>query len=249
MKVITGLSRGPFVCGLAAALLVAACAQSDKSPPAASGSGGNSVGGSGGAVSGSGGAGGSVGSGGAGGSGTGGAPAGSGGAAATGGAAGVDAASDGAPSAACVTMGSEFCDDFESGMLDTQKWKQDKTSGSAITVDGMHVHSGKFAAHIKVVVGQQSTAMITEAVSFPATPNLFYARMFVYFSPDLPVAQNGDYHTGFVIGNGNNNLGNVQAAVGTGGSAKQWLGYSIFYANPKLEFGPRSKTLIMANQW
>ncbi|HEX3698335.1 MAG TPA: hypothetical protein VH374_23385 [Polyangia bacterium] len=248
MKVTTGFSRGPFVCSLAAAFVFAACAQSDKAPPAASGSGGNSGAGTGGAISASGGAGGSVG--GAGGSGSGGAPAGSGGAAATGGAAGVDAAPDSVSSAGCVTMGSEFCDDFESGMLDMQKWKQDKPSASAmITVDGAHVHSGKFAAHIKVVAGQQSTAMISEAVTFPATPNLFYARMFVYFSPDIPVAQGADYHTGFLIGNGNNNLGNVQVGMGMIGSAKQWLGYSIFYANPKLEFGPWSKTLIMASQW
>ena len=36
----------------------------------------------------------------------------------------------------------------------------------------------------------------------------------------------------------NNDLGNVQAGVGMIGSAKQWLRYSIFYGNPKYQFGP-----------
>ena len=57
--------------------------------------------------------------------------------------------------------------------------------------------------------------------------------------------------SGFLLGNGNNNLGNVQAGLGLAGfgSAKQWLSYSIFYANPKFEFGPWSKSVIAANQW
>jgi hypothetical protein len=161
---------------------------------------------------------------------------------------------DGAPLSNCVTAGSELCEDFESGMLDMQKWKLNKPSGSAsITVDDIHAHTGKYAVHIKVVPNQQSTAMINESVTFPTTTNSFYARMFVYFSPDIPVAggANPDMHSGFLLGNGNNNLGNVQAGVGLAGfgSAKQWLSYSIFYANPKFEFGPSSKSVIAANQW
>ena len=54
----------------------------------------------------------------------------------------------------------------------------------------------------------------------------------------------GDFHTGFLMGSGNNNLGNCQAAVGLIGSAKQFLGYSIFFANPKFEFGPWSATKV-----
>jgi hypothetical protein len=113
----------------------------------------------------------------------------------------------------------------------------------------VHAHGGDYAVHVKVVAGQQSTAMIGESVTFPATSNSFYSRMFVYFSPEIPVAASADYHTGFIIGTGKNDRGDVQAGMGMIGSAKQFLGYSIFFADPKYEFGPWSKTLITPNQW
>jgi hypothetical protein len=237
----------PFV----VALLVTACsAQSETGNPPKAGSGGAETGGAGagtgGATSVDPGSGGitapidAAGSGGGGGSGM------------------IDAgdapAADSGPLTNCMTAGSELCEDFESGQLDMQRWKLNKPSASAsITVDDIHAHTGKYAVHIKVVPNQQSTAMINETVTFPSTTNAFYARMFVYFSPDIPVAggANPDMHTGFLLGNGNNDRGNVQAGVGLSGfgSAKQWLSYSIFYASPKFEFGPSSKSLIAANQW
>jgi hypothetical protein len=169
-------------------------------------------------------------------------------------AAGATPPSDAGPAAPCVTTATEFCDDFESGALDMQKWKMNKPSGSAsITVDQVHAHGGKYAVHIKVVPNQQSTAQIVESVNFPMTPNAFYARMYAYFSPDIPASSpaNPDMHSGYLLGNGNNDRGNVQAGVGLSGfgSAKQWLSFSIFYAAPKFEFGPSSKSIIIANQW
>ena len=150
----------------------------------------------------------------------------------------------------CVTAGSELCEDFESGQLDMQRWTLNKPSASAaITVDTMHAHGGQYAVHIKVVPNQQSTAMINEAVTFPAPSNSFYARMFVYFSPEIPVAAGADFHTGFLFGIGKNDRGDVQAGLGMIASAKQWLGYSIFFGGPKFEFGPWSQTRIVANQW
>ena len=258
---------------LFAALQAAACSDDlSKSIPASSGTAGTSGTGTGG-TGGTGGA--TVGSGGTnmnpdsgGGSSTGGASTGgtagggsSGSAGATPDAASGDAAdtgggppADGAPPSPCVTAGSELCEDFETGQLDMTRWKMNKPSASAsIAVDDVHAHGGKYAVHIKVVPNQQSTAMINESVTFPTASNSFYARMYVYFSPDIPVAggANPDMHCGFLLGNGNNNLGNVQAGLGLAGfgSAKQWLSYSIFYANPKFEFGPWSKSVIAANQW
>ena len=224
------------------------------------GGGGAGNAGSGGAgASGAAGAGGNVGSGnagsgGAGGAGGGGAAGGSAGAGNSGGAGGAGGGSggaeDGGSPPSCVTSGTELCDDFESGQLDTQRWKVNKPTGSAtVSIDRVHAHSGQFAVHVKVVAGQQSTAMIGESVTFPATSNAFYSRMFVYFSPEIPVAASADYHTGFIIGTGKNDRGDVQAGMGMIGSAKQFLGYSIFFADPKYEFGPWSKTLIAPNQW
>jgi hypothetical protein len=226
-------------------LLITACApQSETRTPAGSGTGGA---GTGGAPTGSGG--------------KSGIDPGSGGATPTADSAGDVAgdASNGPPSdgglrASCTTSGSELCEDFESGMLDMLRWKINKPSASAsITVDDLHAHTGKYAVHIKVVPNQQSTAMINESVTFPGATNSFYARMFVYFSPDIPVAggANPDMHSGFLLGNGNNDRGNVQAGLGLSGfgSARQWLSYSIFYASPKFEFGPSSRSVIAANQW
>jgi hypothetical protein len=231
-----------FSLALAVSFLGAACtSQIDGATKGSSGSGGVAAGG---------GSGGGAGSGGAA-AGSGGAvvdPMGSGGNSLD---AAPDAASEsGGSDPSCVTAGSELCDDFESGQLDMQRWKQNKPSASAsITVDDMHAHGGKYAVHVKVVPNQQSTAMISEAVTFPAPSNSFYARMFVYFSPAIPVAGGADFHTGFLFGTGKNDRGDVQAGLGMIGSAKQWLGYSIFFAAPKFEFGPWSKTLIVANQW
>jgi hypothetical protein len=265
------LSR--LACSLSAALIFSGCGLRDDGPaPAgtvgtsggtgvdasgpAAGAGGGFATGSGGAggsngTAGSDNAGGASGSSGAAGSGTSGSSgaAGSGGASGSSGAAGASGAADGGLSD-CVTAGTELCDDFESGQLDAKKWKTNKPTGSAsITLDALHVHSGQYAVHIKVVPGQQTTAMITESVTFPTASNSFYARMFAYFSPDIPAAPSGDFHTGFLMGSGNNNLGNCQAAVGLIGSAKQFLGYSIFFANPKYEFGPWSATKVTPNQW
>jgi len=46
--------------------------------------------------------------------------------------------------------------------------------------------------------------------------------MWVYFSPEIPVANNLDFHTGFMFGTGKNNAGDVQAGMGMIGSAKQY---------------------------
>src|SRR3954468_15336743 len=202
-------SRGAWA--LAASLLAAACGQGTDGGSSAAGTGGKggtetsgTTAGSGGSVGPSGG--GHAGtdsigtSGGAGSEGT----AGSGGAGGSGGLAGSGGgAGAGGAGSACMTAGTELCDDFETGQLDAKKWKTNKPTASAsITLDGQHVHSGQFAVHIKFVAGQQSTAMITENVTFPAASNSFYTRMFAYFSPEIPAAPTGDFHTGFIIGTG-----------------------------------------------
>jgi hypothetical protein len=189
--------------------------------------------------------------------------AGSGGSAGSTAGAGGAAGSGGTP-AACVTAGTELCEDFESGKLDAQRWTQAKTGMASITVETGKAHTGQYAVHLKFVADQQSTVTIAEGVTFPATPNKFYSRMWAYFAPDIPKANGADYHTGFMMGGGMNNAGVVVVGVGTGGSAQQYLGYSIFFGNsptrtcsagapatcaPYLEFGPRSVPLIVANSW
>lgn len=171
-------------------------------------------------------------------------------------AADVGAGSDSA-TPACVTAGAELCDDFESGQLDQNIWKINLGGpGPSVTVDGIHAHSGRYAVHAKVTPGQQSTAQITEAVTFPATDDTFYTRIWAYFSPDVAWPANPpDFHTGFIIAGGNNNLGHVELAVGANLSPSSsagpmhYLGYSIYRGPPYVEFGPRSPTQVATSAW
>jgi hypothetical protein len=240
-----------------------------RAPVDASGAAGALAGssGSGGATTGSPGAAGVGGSAGDAGSSVAGAPGGSGGGA--GGASPpVDAAADhvaDAPGEAaavdalapCTTQGTELCEDFESGAIDPKIWTQHTTTGTSLTVDGVHVHGGAHALHVKMVAGGQGTAQIADAVTFPAMSNTFYTRAWFYFSPDLPADHMGGFHMAYLLATGNNDLGFVEAGLGSAGN-KQYLGYSEYYgAGPDVhqhgptftEFGPDSPTMIVPQQW
>ena len=236
------------------------CGGSDSRPPQVTGSGGAGA-------SGSGGAGGDV-------AGAGGAPSGAAGTngaagsaspdAATGQDGGADVAADapteasaGDAAAACKTVGTELCEDFESGEINPQIWGMSKTSGTSLTVDQMHVHGGMYALHVKLTAGAQQTAQITDAVTFPAQSNTFYTRAYFYFSPDLPADMMGGYHMAYLLATGNNDLGFVEAGLGSAGN-KQYLGYSEYYSDgPNVhahgpmftEFGPDSPTMVVPKTW
>jgi hypothetical protein len=171
----------------------------------------------------------------------------------------VDAPAETAPDAAkpCATAGTELCEDFESGAIDPKIWGMHATTGTSLTVDGMHVHGGAHALHVKMVVGGQGTAQITDAVTFPAMNNTFYTRAYFYFSPDLPADMMGGFHEAYLLATGNNTLGYVEAGLGSAGN-KQYLGYSEYYGDgPDVhqhgptftEFGPDSSTMVVPQQW
>ena len=159
--------------------------------------------------------------------------------------------------APCVTSGTELCDGFESGQLDPKIWKTVLMGRSAsVTVDGTHVHGGKYAVHASVTPGLQSTAQITEGATFPAMDDTFYTRIWAYISPDVMWPANPpDFHTGFIIASGNNDLGHVELAVGANLSPSSaagpmhFLGYSIYRGPPYVEFGPRSPTQVVNSAW
>jgi hypothetical protein len=168
---------------------------------------------------------------------------------------GADAAGDARPP--CTTQGTELCEDFESGALDPSIWGTRTTKGTSVSVDGEHVHGGSKALHVKMVAGGQGTAQITDAVTFPAKNNTFYTRAYFYFSPDLPSDDMGGFHMAYLLATGNNDLGFVEAGLGSAGD-KQWLGYSEYYgAGPDVhahgatftEFGPDSPTTIVPQRW
>jgi hypothetical protein len=166
-------------------------------------------------------------------------------------------ASEAGTSAACKTSGTELCDDFESGTIDPKVWTTHTTSGATLTVDAAHVHSGAHALHVKLVAGAQQTAQIADAMTFPAKNNTFYTRAYFYFSPDLPADMMGGYHMAYLLATGNNDLGFVEAGLGSAGN-KQVLGYSEYYGDgPDVhahgptftEFGPDSSTKLVPKTW
>jgi hypothetical protein len=156
------------------------------------------------------------------------------------------ASGDAGTASGCVTAGTELCDDFESGELDPTKWKINKTANDSVAVEAGQAHSGRYAVHMKLVPGQNNHAQITEGVTFPAKSDAFYTRAFAYFAPDLPSGMG--YHMGYIVGSGRNNLGNVQAGLGSIGP-KDFLGYSIYFGPPFHEFGPWSPTTVTPNAW
>ena len=79
--------------------------------------------------------------------------------------------------------------------------------------------------------------------------NTFYARMFAYFSPNIPVGVGKNYQISFIYADGMNDLGNVETGVGINGGAGQFLGYSIFFGNPFFQFGPNSATRVTPGDW
>jgi hypothetical protein len=169
----------------------------------------------------------------------------------------VDVAAEAPPTRTCATSGTELCDDFEGGAIDPKLWTTHTTGMSSLAVDQQHVHGGKFALHVKLAAGAQQTAQLTDAVTFPAKDNTFYTRAWFYFSPDLPADQMGGFHMAFLLATGNNDLGFVEAGLGSAGD-KQYLGYSEYYgAGPGVhahgptftEFGPRSSVRIAPATW
>ena len=170
--------------------------------------------------------------------------------------AGADSAADAARSK-CTVSGNELCENFESGAIDPKVWGMHATAGASLTVDKEHAHGGTYALHVKLAAGGSNVAQITDAVTFPAKSNTFYTRAFFYFNPDLPADNTGGFHMAYLLATGNNDLGFVEAGLGSAGN-KQYLGYSEYYgAGPDVhahgptftEFGPDSTTRVVPQTW
>jgi hypothetical protein len=78
-----------------------------------------------------------------------------------------------------------LCESFENG-LDDSLWKTTKAGDATVTVDAMHAARGTKALHLKTAAGGSSNfAYIKETKTFPATNNVLYGRMFVWFEDGL----------------------------------------------------------------
>ncbi len=126
---------------------------------------------------------------------------------------------------ACASAGTELCENFESGTLNTQQW-QIENAGNLV-IDDLQVHGGKNALHVKLKPGSSTKASLTHALTFPGQSERFYLRAFVYFSPELPIRRpNSSVHQAILEVKGNaivNELGTEGNNNQTGAAASSRL--------------------------
>jgi hypothetical protein len=79
-----------------------------------------------------------------------------------------------------------LCESFESGTIDSTLWQTTKAGDATIAVDELHAARGTHALHIKTATGGSANrAYIKGTKTFPATNNVLYGRMFVWFEDAL----------------------------------------------------------------
>lgn len=124
----------------------------------------------------------------------------------------------------CDASGVAFCENFENG-LDAATWTTTQSGDATAVVDTLRAARGTKSLHVKTTAGN-GHAYITEKKSFPATNNVLYGRMFVWFEDDITttghfsLAEGGGSDNGAAIRFGGQNkfLG-----VGTdGGASGDW---------------------------
>jgi hypothetical protein len=97
----------------------------------------------------------------------------------------------------CAQAGVRFCEDFESGTLDTATWS---VNGTTPTVEGAQRARGSKALHIKRA--GDGASYIQETKTFPAKNDTYFGRAFVRFDA-LPAAPGMSYaHWTFLAASG-----------------------------------------------
>jgi hypothetical protein len=119
-----------------------------------------------------------------------------------------------------------LCESFESA-LDTNLWKTTKAGDATIAIDDVHAARGTKALHVHTTAGGGSNfAYIKETKTFPATNNVLYGRLFVWF--DDALTTDGHYSLAEGAGTGTSAVirfgGQFKAfGVGTdGGNSGDW---------------------------
>jgi hypothetical protein len=99
-----------------------------------------------------------------------------------------DAGSD-AATAACKAL---FCEDFETGKLDTTRWELDVgyDAANTVTVQAAKVRRGGFAAHAHLASTGGGFANIRTKAPFPALASDLWGRAYVLQTVDATVGHN-----------------------------------------------------------
>lgn len=104
----------------------------------------------------------------------------------------------------CATAGVLFCEDFESGALNTATWT---TVGTAPTVDSVQSARGSKALHI--VKSGDGASYIREKKTFPALKNTYFGRAFFWFE-SMPAAPLTYAHWTILAATGTNVAGEIR---------------------------------------
>lgn len=104
----------------------------------------------------------------------------------------------------CSTAGLLFCEDFETGTLDTTTWK---TVGTAPKVDGAQFARGSKALHVSIT--GNGASYVRETKTFPIANDRYWGRMFVYFH-QLPKTPMTYAHWTFAAASGTGTTGEIR---------------------------------------
>jgi hypothetical protein len=97
--------------------------------------------------------------------------------------------------AAAVSCPSAFCEDFESGAVDSKIWtRKETTTGNTVQVQTGKVAHGKYAAQFHIKAGGQRSMILLE--NLPAALQQHYFGRMYFYASDFPTENGG--HTAYV---------------------------------------------------
>jgi hypothetical protein len=136
------------------------------------------------------------------------------------GAGGSAAGASGASKASSGCTGSTFalCEDFESGLLNTQLWKIVAKKGT-VTLDTTRGARGSHSSmHVHIDSGSDTTVGLTETKTFPTLKAGLSARAFIYIpSTNTASLFMGDRHTRLIYAQGSSPAGEYALGIWNGG--------------------------------
>jgi hypothetical protein len=109
----------------------------------------------------------------------------------------------------CAAAGVLLCEDFESGTIDSTRWKNHQT---APVIDAMQAARGSKALHVHTNATGGSGLDTTKI--FPRSDGLYYGRMFIYFKA-LPTSPNYAHWT--IIGSNAPSSSSDKSEIRVGG--------------------------------
>lgn len=110
-----------------------------------------------------------------------------------------------------------FCDDFESGSIQTANWTKDTKNGSTIEVSNAKALQGNYALKVTMSTSQGTRAYISLTNIFPVAGNHFFGRVHMYITPDITGVHNESFYASGSL-NYNGTTGEASYRLSTDGT-------------------------------